>query len=296
MKRILSAILLGIFVIALATACSNQSEPLNTFASSETKVIEIEVLSGSSDGGIMVSEHGSCSDAKRNPHEDQDAPRKAEVLFNGNTYAGEYMHSIVERHYFHVSDYYSSSFGIFSVNRETTQLESMMLYNHGEGDKSTDECKKIAEELAQQYIDLSQYSLTTKGDSLRTYYFIRMIDGVATSDVLSVGVRSSGEIGIFSNYTSGKTKNAFSSADPKAIGDMIERLSSSEVMAMVDGKVNEMYENCASYSIVDKVLIELENHELGLAYTIDGELEPIRTGENQIMKSGFKIELLVYES
>ena len=77
---------------------------------------------------------------------------------------------------------------------------------------------------------------------------------------------------------------------------MIERLSSSEVMAMVDGKVNEMFENCASYSIVDKVLIELENHELGLAYTIDGELEPIRTGENQIMKSGFKIELLVYES
>lgn len=296
MKRCLLALVLACILVFQVAACSNRSGPLDTSASSELKVIKIEVLSGSSDGGSMVSEHGSSDDAKRNPHEDKDAPRTAEVLFSGKTYTGEYMLSIVQRHYFHVSDYYSSSFGIFSVNRETTQLESMMLYNHGEGDKSTDECKKIAEELAQQYIDLSQYSMTTKGDSLRTYYFIRMIDGVATSDVLSVGVRSSGEIGIFSNYTSGKTKNAFSSADPKAIGDMIERLSSSEVMTMIDKKVNAMYENCASWSIVDKVLVELENHKIGLAYMIDGELEPIRTGENQIMKSGFRIELLVSEN
>ena len=67
-------------------------------------------------------------------------------------------------------------------------------------------------------------------------------------------------------------------------------------MTIIDKKVNVMYENCASWSIVNKVLIELENHELGLAYTIDGELEPIRTGENQIMKSGFRIELLVREN
>jgi len=295
MKRSVLALVLTCILVFQVAACSNRSGLLDTSASLETKVIEIEVLSGSSDGGSMVSEHGSSDDAKRNPHEDKDAPRTAEVLFSGKTYTGEYMLSIVQRHYFHVSDYYSSSFGIFSVNRETTQLESMMLYNHGEGDKSTDECKKIAEELAQQYIDLSQYSLTTKGDSLRTYYFIRMIDGVATSDVLSVGVRSSGEIGIFSNYTSGKTKNAFSSADPKAIGDMIERLSSSEVMEMIDKKVNTIYEDCASYSIENKVLVDLENNELGLIYVIAGKFTPIQIEEGY-MVSEFITELLVYEN
>ena len=298
MKRTLPAILFGLLVIALVAACSHRSGSLDTSASSETKVIEIEVLSGSSDGGIMVSEHGSCDETGRNSYEDKDAPQTAEVVFNGKTYKGEYEFSIVKRHFFHVSDYYDGQGAFFSVNRENAQLESIVISDQAkEGGKTADECRKIAEEISQQFIDLSQYTLSIKkGDSLRAYHFVRMIDGVATSDVLSVVVRSSGEIVSFNNYTSGKAGNAFSSADPKAIGDVIDRLSSSEVMTMIDNKVNAMYENCVSWSIVNKVLVELENHEIGLAYIIDGELEPIRTGENQIMKSGFRIELLVSEN
>jgi hypothetical protein len=44
------------------------------------------------------------------------------------------------------------------------------------------------------------------------------------------------------------------------------------------------------------VLVELENHEIGLAYNIEGKFEPIRTEEDRIMTSGFKIELLVREN
>ena len=298
MKKSLLALVLTCTLVFQVAACSHRSGSLDTSASSETNVIEIEVLSGSSDGEAIVSEHGSSDETGRNSYEDKDAPQTAEVVFNGKSYNGEYKFSIVMRHYFHVSDHYSGSGVSFFVNRETSQLESIAIFDQAEeGDKTADECRKIAEEITQQFIDLSQYTLSIKkGDSLRAYHFVRMIDGVATSDVLSVVVRSSGEIVCFNNYTSGKAGNAFSSADPKAIGDVIDRLSSSEVMTMIDNKVNAMYEVCASWSIVNKVLIELENHELGLAYTIDGELEPIRTGENQIMKSGFRIELLVREN
>jgi|GEM_PF-2522260 len=298
MKRSLLALVLACILVFQVAACSNQSEPLDTFASLNTKAIEIEVLSGSSDGGAMVSEHGSIDEVERNSYEDKDAPQTAEVVFNGKTYKGEYEFSIVKRHFFHVSDYYDGQGVFFSVNRENAQLESIVISDQAEeGDKAADECRKIAEELARKYIDLSQYTLSiNEYTRLYGFSFTRMINGVATSDVLSVVVRSSGEIVCFYNYTSGKAGNAFSSADPKAIGDVIDRLSSSEVMTMIDNKVNAMYENCASWSIVDKVLVELENHEIGLAYIIDGELEPIRTGENQIMTSGFKIELLVREN
>jgi len=243
MKRILPAFLLCLLVVALATACLNQSEPQKTLSTTEISVVEFEEFE---------------------KNWDKDAPKTAEVVFYGKTYEGEYQYSIEKTHFLHVADKYSGSGVSFSVIRETSQLESIMIIDKiDEGDKTPDECREIAEELAKQYIDLSQYTLSTKGDSLRAFHFVRMIGGVETSDFLSVVVRSSGEISYFYNYTSGKAENAFSNADPKEVGDLIERLSSSEAMKMIDNKVNAIYENCASWSIVNKRLVELENHELG---------------------------------
>ncbi len=296
MKRILPALLTGLFVISLSTACSDLNKSKITTEAPELRVLEIEVLSDSSDGGEYVSELGSDSDARRKSYQDKDAPGEAKVVLNGKTYTGEYTHSIVEGHYFHVSDYYSGSSGWFSVNRETAQLERLHPDSSKKGDKSTDECRKIAEELARQYIDLSQYTLSGGGgDNLHPYLFMKTINGMETNDTLFIGVSSSGEIVDFSNFTSGNAENAFNSIDAKAIDDLIERLSSSEVMEMIDKKVNTIYEDCASYSIENKVLVDLENNELGLIYVITGKFTPIQIEEGY-MVSWFITELLVYES
>lgn len=215
MKRSLLALALTCIFVFQVAACSHRSGYLDTSASSELKAIKIEVLSGSSDGEAIVSEHGSTDEVKRNSYEDKDAPQTAEVVFNGKTYKGEYEFSIIKRHFFNVSDFYDGQGVFFSINRENAQLESIVISDKAEeGDKVADECRKIAEELARKYIDLSQYTLSiNEYTRLYGFSFIRMIKGVATSDVLSVVVRSSGEIVCFYNYTSGKAGNAFSSAD-----------------------------------------------------------------------------------
>ena len=203
-KNLLIALLYVVISCVFIMACSNATAT----DLSNISVLEIGSAIDASDGGTHASEYDLWSAANCYPHNDTAAAQKMEVTFNGNVFHGDYWYSLVESYNLHPSDYYSFSGGWFSINRNSGQLETIILMDFGTGNKSVDECKKYAEDIASQYIDLSQYSLMSSGgDPVYGYQFTKMVDGIETSDRLSVAISSSGDISSFCNFTNDDFNN-----------------------------------------------------------------------------------------
>ena len=288
-KRNLVIVLLYTVIICLCTtACSSSL----TADLSNISVLEIGSSADLSDEGydnIWSSEN--C-----NAHSDLSAPQKMQITFNGNKFNGDYLYSYIELYNLHPSDYYDFSGGCFSVNRESGQLETIIFTNFGSGDKSVEECKKYAEEMASQYIDTSQYKLeSVSGDFVHGYHYIKTIDGIETSDRLSVAISTSGDIATFSNFTN----NGFSKTDETETSaetnNLIKKFLSPHAINMIEDKIYSIYENCSSYKIVNKKLVRLENNKLGMVYTLDIEFEPVPAENNTFDIMSARIELLVCE-
>lgn len=291
MKKVLFGITILGIICFLVAACSysNTTEPPSTSIS----VLEIGAAVDSSDGGVHVSEYEIWSENNCNLHVDTSAPGSMKISFNGKECVGEYWYSIVETGYLHISDYYTYSEGWFSVNRENKQLETIILTDFGSGEKTLDDCLKNAVTIAQQYIDLSQYELVSiAGDPVYSYQFIKKIADIETSDRLSVGVSSSGEITSFTNFTS--AKNEFT--DSNETRRLIEDFTSSDTNKMLENKIKSIYKDFSSYSVVDKRLVKLEKNKLGMLYTIDVDLKPTILSEDEVMVDTSRIQLLVCQT
>lgn len=295
MKKIVFCIVLCIIVIFSVVACSNTNIPQET-KELGISVLEIGAAADSMDGGVHISEYETWSESNCNPHTDTAAPASMKVSFNGKEYIGEYWYSIVEVGYPHMSDYYTCEDGWFSVNRDNKKLETILFMSFDSGKLSVDECRKSAETIAQQYIDLSQYRLTaTAGDPVHSYQFIKMMGNLETTDRLSVGVSSSGEITSFTNFTfEQNSKSVF--ANSANTNSVVESLSSSTVDASLEEKIESIYSDYSSYSIVNERVVELENDGVGILYTIDVDLEPTSLSDGEIMLNSSRIQLLVCQT
>ena len=293
-KNLLIALLCVVIICVFITACSDST----TTDFSNISVLEIGSDPDTSEAaGIHFSEYGLWSDANLNPHSDSEAQQTMEVTFNGKNYSGDYWYSIVESYSLSLSDYYNFDNGWFSVNRESGKLETIVFTNFGSGDKSVEECKTYAEDIASQYIDLSQYTLvSSEGDPVHGYQFIKMIDGFETSDVLTIAISSSGDISSFSNFTNNDSNKMSKNEIPSEMSNAIEKFKSPEVAEMLEEKIYSNYENCTHYQIINQKLVRLENNEFGMVYIVDIEFEPYPLGNGEYAFPSARIELLVCET
>lgn len=293
-KNLLIALLCVVIICVFITACSDST----TTDLSNISVLEIGCDPDTSEtAGIHFSEYGIGSEEKLNPHSDSEAPQTMETTFNGKNYSGDYWYSIIESYSLSLSDYYNFDNGWFSVNRDSGKLETIVFTDFGSGDKTVDECKTYAEDIASQYIDLSQYTLVSSpGDPVHGYQFIKMIDGIETSDVLSIAISSSGDISSFSNFTNNDSNAMSKNEIPSEMSNAIEKFKSPEVTEMLEEKIYSNYENCTHYQIINQKLVRLENNEFGMVYIVDIEFEPYPLGNGEYAFPSARIELLVCET
>ncbi len=292
-KNLLIALLYVVISCVFVTACSNATAT----DLSNISVLEIGSAIDASDGGTHASEYDFWSAANCNPHNDTAAAQKMEVTFNGNVFHGDYWYSLVESYNLHPSDYYSFLGGWFSINRNSGQLETIILMDFGTGNKSVEDCRQYAEDIASQYIDLSQYSLVSSaGDPVHGYQFTKMVNGIETSDRLSVAISSSGDISSFCNFTNDDFNNINKMGSAEEKKNFIKKIASPDISKKIEEKLNSIYDNWDSYETINKKLVALENQEVGMVYTIDVNFEPVSLDDGTFYMPTSRIELLICET
>ena len=290
MKRILVIALICVAFICIFTAARSDSLKSDL---SNISVFEIGCCDPdfSEAAGIQYFDCFTSSYDDFNPN---NSAKNMDVTFNGEVISGNYWYSLEELRspYPHASDYYIFSGGLFSVNIDSSQLETIVFTDYGSGDKSVDECKVYAEDIARQYFDLSQCELAcTAGDNVHSYQFTK----IGTADRLSVGVSTSGDIATFSNFTNTSFNKIAEIENSIETSNSIKILLSPDVIKKIEDKIHINYENCASYEILSRRLVKLKDNKMGMIYTLDIEFEPVPAENNTFDIMSARIELLVCE-
>ncbi len=156
------------------------------------------------------------------------APESVTVTFDGKEYTGTYLRSKVSKPKTFVSYRYMTDDGvIFETNSETGELTYISMnvdIPKGFALKES-HCREIADEIAEQYIALDEYLVECKvSDGLYTFYYYRAINGIKTSDGITVSVCGDGNILFFEALM----VNAFADVsllppDTEAIMDAVEK-------------------------------------------------------------------------
>ena len=131
---------------------------------------------------------------------------------------------------------------------------------------------------------------------MHAYHYTKTIDGIETSDRLSIGISTSGDIATFSNFTNNGFNKTDKMQNSMEISNKIEKFTSVDTSKKLEEKISSIYENYASYNIFNKRLLKLENNKLGMVYTVDIEFEPVPAENNTFDVMSARIELLVCET
>lgn len=192
--RITALLTVAIILFAMLGGCGEKEMAY--------KVLE----SGSSDGmdkGKHTSDIQEWSYEKRNPHDDATAPAEMSVTFDGVTYNGTYQRSYTTMPNTFVSHRYKGKTENgktvnFSVHAQTHKLAFISISYKlvQEATKDEDECRKIADAIADDYISMKDYKVKVdKNESLSyTYTYYREVSGYETADRMRIVVGGDGVV------------------------------------------------------------------------------------------------------
>jgi len=115
------------------------------------------------DFGTHENEYTLWSSEKLGLHQDETVPLEMTVEFNGKTYVGEYSWSYIKMPNVYISDRYKSGKVFFEVNADTGALTYVMFARNPSWSATLteDDCQKITDGIADDYIDLSAYQTKT---------------------------------------------------------------------------------------------------------------------------------------
>lgn len=221
------------------------------------------------DGGSHLSEIPIWKDEKINFHQDSSAPKEAEVTFNGNTYSGVYMYSCVRRPNLYLSHCFASENVSFEINASTGELRYIRLPVDIPTDVKYNEeqCRKIADTIADDYINLNDYKVVRSGRSdqnkLFSFKYYKEINGFETSDTLTISVNSDGDVWAFGKYMLG-TFNEISEIS----------FDSEKINTVLESKIGTIYQNISNhigYEIDSVTLMQLEDGSSAFLYTIENK-------------------------
>jgi len=302
MKR-LSAFVLLIATVFLLCACDTPDSEHPDPKSQNVEYIAYEVgpLVDRIDLGRHHAHEYSLWNEGSAYHRDETAPREMTVEFNGKTYVGTYAYSHIRKPNIYVSHVFhcEGSEDFFEINADTGELSYLSLDHPSASacDETETDYKKIADAIADDYIDLSDYQTEAKissvEDRIGNYYsskYYRFVDGYQTNDQINIVLDGDGNVVTFEIQMIGSFEGVETS-----------NLDSSLALEAVYAKLDAIYQTNPyekEYEIEDVRLIRLEDGSFAHYYKTELIYYRVHEGQKYRSDGYFDNILLVprYES
>lgn len=224
---------------------------------------------------VGTSEFPLWDSSKTRDYQDKSAPKEATVTFNGKTYSGVYDCSIINVPNLYTSHKYKGDNFYFEINGKTGELSSIYFLDASFGGNaiSKEKCKEIADLIADDYIDLSEYKVEEyKYGSAYSFDYFREVNGYKTVDRLTVGVEENGNVAVFGKYTLGSFENV----------DSI-KIDEEKAKKVIEAKLKSIYKDkidLDDYSVDNFILLKHDHDNIALLYTISFKYKTdIKNGE-----------------
>ena len=224
-----------------------------------------------------------------NPHEDKQAAARAEGVFNGEVFSGRYEYSAMTEGNLYISDTYSGVNGMFSINRSTGEIDSVFPLG-GVSIENPDRTayEKLARDVAKQYIDIDEYTLTVddKGEGIWAFHYFRVIDGMTAWDGLDI-VMDGGRVVAFAKYMTEEFAEGLRRIGEDKVKAFIESAQSEEGKKAIEDKITWGGKRKASFEPESVNLVLLPGDHLGVLYhgTLNIELEITDVQKSQTISS-----------
>ncbi len=290
MKKLLSLILLLILICVNSVACESEEIPIYT----GNTVIIATANDGISLGGGLYENLWSQEYFKS-----EEAKQFAECEFEGGKYSGEYYKSIVPMGSSYVIHWYRTTSGCeFALNAKTNKLDRINLLGtneaywgeamRGELENPEDTAFEVARKIAEKYINIDEYEETIstrrKADQVVNgttypmgYYFVtytKMVQGLPTTDSVSIKVFSTGRVG------------SIAFGDMNAFDEMTQEINMEEINADIKSALEYTYGASEKYSLVS---YEITNQTLMLTpegeFVITSNIQPTLDKEGALHTS-----------
>lgn len=260
--RFISVITMVVLLLTCAAGCEQEAD---------YTALEIGIFDDA-DGGLHTSEFPIWDESQTNYHRDVTANAKASVTFNGLSYSGDYQRSATKIPNLYVSHRYKGDKVFFDVNGDTGELTLIsFVYEPSETSSlSQEQCRTIADSIADDYIDINDYRVGTSSQPIYsnfvyTFTYYREISGYKTADRLTVSIDGNGNVSSFGKSMLGSF-------------DGIEAVSVDDEKAKntIDAKLESIYRGNTkrkSHSVKNVVLIMLDDSTYAFLYTIDNQFE-----------------------
>ena len=280
-------LLLILFAIAMlfATACSVSTGNKESFTMEETKLVvstdkkSYRVQGTPNHETQRKDEYEPWGLEYEKEYEDPNAPKTMTIEFDGKQYSGSYKYTKRMTFATYRSAYYKNANCWFVVDPENGELQEFGLYKPGDlGEKTLEECRPIAEALANKYINTEDYQLIMNTDerSVNTYVYTKYIDGVETCARLSIVTDLNGDIKYFGRLMTDEVEAAIKK-DEIGVRERIKNLCSADSEKTVEEKIDSIYTDTKNFTkeITNKTIVVLDDDSIGVVYSVRVET---RTG------------------
>lgn len=224
------------------------------------------------DGGKHTSDYPIWDPDMLNYHQDSSAPDEVTIVFNGNTYTGNYDSTSVTLPNTYPAHRYEGQKVYFEINKITGELTNIsFVYEPSKKATLTEaDCRVIADGIADDYLVLNDYCVKTSSTDIYSnkiyrYTYYREIKGYKTSDSMTVSIDGNGNVFAFSVNSLGAFKDVESVS-----------INSEKVQNAIDSKLNDIYKDKPSrkgYDIDNIILLKLEDGTVAFLYTINNRFE-----------------------
>lgn len=198
-------------------------------------------------------------------------PAIASVTVNGVTYIGKYVRSSPTAYYFNINHSYKGNGFEFDIRESDGQFAGLYIEHTSPATDTLEEdsLKKIADEIADDYIALNNCRVTREfsDDGLYRCWYQRKLQGYITAEQILVSLRSDGKLERVAIHMQGTFDN-------------VKRVEIDEEKAdkLVNERLDEIFQSRvsngwkSSYDI-SKELMRVANNQCALRYDVDIEFE-----------------------
>lgn len=231
------------FILALCTLCALVSCSTST-SDSDGEAGPLKVIfygSAPDTYGIDIS---IWNRSLLESHEDSSAPKNMEIELLGKKFTGEYQSSRVFYPATHLSHIYAGEAYTFSVNSETGEVDSFSTgYKETDKTYTADECREVARNAAERFIDMEGYTLTeSEGDDRYYFLYRKYVEDMPSKDAINIGI---------SKYTKGFCTLGRSLAGSFEVNDetrrSVRRLKAADKESVLEQRVQELFAGDSNY-------------------------------------------------
>jgi len=311
MKKKWFLILTWVLIILLMAGCAQPTEEMHivtepTYATETISPEETEADVKTETPKLVALYAGGTTDAMglqyeveveywAVPDKAENIPQTMTVTFGGKEYTGTYQYTIPRMPLTNRLYSYKYDGGTFGVLLENNRVVTFT-QRYSTGTLSLEECEKIAEKIAGQYADITEYDLRAwQEGELCAFEYYRAINGIKTSDYVYIVISTGGDL-----YAVGLgTQDAFSTENTRAeaVQQSMEVLSSEAAETALQEKLDAIYRPVIQEKYPDAKItfrpssqfwnqywVKLPDGSVGLLY--DGQIDMlIQHGEKTAYQS-----------